>query len=192
MVYIFSEPFDDFGLVSPWGSIEHSVDRIGDADSQILGINKGNGLNLIKIKDNKPKLKLILESAMIGDKYQASEQLQAINLAHIIPIPTLNPNIGGRFEYFHKLILRYEEGVTNWLEQTIVLFYLLEGTWVERDLRVTGWGGGHQGLLTAGYRLEEVAHWFWEFNLGYFYEADFWLLVLGQDAWTNWRFIIYL
>jgi hypothetical protein len=50
---------------------------------------------------------------MIGDKYQASEQLQAINLAHIIPIPTLNPNIGGRFEYFHKLILRYEEGVTN-------------------------------------------------------------------------------
>lgn len=120
------EPLNDFALVS-FGILAQQLERgITDTQCQVLHIHKRQVLYFIKVKDHKPEFEFLLEGTFRTVGNQATEQLQSIDLVGFFAIPDFFEVFAG-VKNLEVLVLGNEEGVTNGLEEAVVLLDFFDG-----------------------------------------------------------------
>lgn len=120
------EPLNDFALVS-FGILAQQLERgITDTQCQVLHIHKRQVLYFIKVKDHKPELEFLLEGTFRTVGNQATEQLQSIDLVGFFAIPDFFEVFAG-VKDLEVLVLGNEEGVTDRLEEAVVLLDFFDG-----------------------------------------------------------------
>ena len=120
------EPLNDFALVS-FGILAQQLERgITDTQCQVLHIHKRQVLYFIKVKDHKPEFEFLLEGTFRTVGNQATEQLQSIDLVGFFAIPDFFEVFAG-VKNLEVLVLGNEEGVTDRLEEAVVLLDFFDG-----------------------------------------------------------------
>lgn len=134
-VDVSHEPFGQSQLISPGvGPSQDAIGEVQDGEDHIFQIHDWDGLDLIEIEKWEEELQLEAEARAGGVEAQPAEDLESVDCCISLPedeFVLVAEDLG-------ELISTDHEGVTDWLEDPVIVFYFLERLGPLLDLELEG------------------------------------------------------